>query len=98
MDLPEGGPDDPPDRATVSGLGNRNNDTFAEVLRTEGVRVDPGSLALLDRLADRGPPMAVVSSSRNAPAVLTAAGPAATNCCPTAPTTWSTTSPRSSGR
>lgn len=74
IDLPEGRPDDPPDRVTVRGLGNRKNDTFAEVLRAEGVRVYPGSLALLDRLADTGVPMAVVSSSRNAPAVLSAAG------------------------
>lgn len=74
IELPEGEPDDPPDRKTVSGLGNQKNDTFAEVLRTEGVRIYPGSLALLDRLADDGVPLAVVSSSRNAAAVLTAAG------------------------
>ncbi|MDP3893401.1 HAD family phosphatase, partial [Nocardioides sp.] len=40
----------------------------------EGVQAFPGSLALLDHLADRRMPLAVVSSSVNAPAVLKAAG------------------------
>jgi HAD superfamily hydrolase (TIGR01509 family) len=44
------------------------------VLRTEGVTPYAGSVALLDALRERGMPMAIVSSSRNAPAVLEAAG------------------------
>ena len=74
IDLPEGRPDDGPDRLTMFGLGHRKNDVFAELMRTEGVRPYPGSVALLDWLADRHVPMAVVSSSRNAGAVLGAAG------------------------
>ncbi len=74
IDLPEGQPDDGPDRLTVAGLGNRKNELFAEVLSTEGVRTYPGSVALLDWLDGRGVPLAVVSSSRNATAVLDAAG------------------------
>jgi beta-phosphoglucomutase family hydrolase len=72
--LPEGHPDDGPDAETVAGLGNRKNAAFAEVLRTDGVQAYPGSVRLLDTLRDRGVPMAIVSSSRNAPAVLEAAG------------------------
>jgi beta-phosphoglucomutase family hydrolase len=72
--LPEGSPDDPPDAETVSGLGNRKNAVFASLLETEGVQPYPGSVRLLDRLRERDVPQAVVSSSRNAPAVLEAAG------------------------
>jgi beta-phosphoglucomutase family hydrolase len=72
--LPEGGSDDPADAETVCGLGNRKNDVFAAVLETEGVTPYPGSVAYLDQLATTGTQVAVVSSSRNAPAVLAAAG------------------------
>jgi len=72
--LPEGSPDDPSDALTVCGLGNRKNEAFGHVLRDEGVAPYPGSLALLDQLRASGMPMAIVSSSKNAPDVLDAAG------------------------
>lgn len=72
--LPEGAPSDPPEAETVCGLGNRKNDYFGKVLAEEGVTAYPGSMLLLDALQARGMPMAIVSSSRNAPAVLAAAG------------------------
>lgn len=72
--LPEGNPTDGPEDETVMGLGNRKNDYFARVLAEEGVQAYPGSVRLLDALRERGVPMAIVSSSRNAPAVLAAAG------------------------
>ena len=74
LELPQGDPSDDPGAETVCGLGNRKNDAFSDVLRTEGVTPYPGSVALLDALRERGMPMAIVSSSRNAPAVLEAAG------------------------
>lgn len=74
IELPEGRADDGPDRLTVLGLGHRKNALFAEMVRTEGVRAYPGSVALLDWLDDRRVPKAVVSSSRNAAVVLGAAG------------------------
>lgn len=74
IELPEGEPSDPPSAETVCGLGNRKNDAFTEVLRDEGVQAYPGSVAFLDFLASTGTAVAVVSSSRNAPAVLQAAG------------------------
>ena len=61
-------------RSPCAGLGNRKNDAFNEVLARDGVAPYPGSLALLDHLRDLGLPLAVVSSSANAPAVLAAAG------------------------
>ena len=58
----------------VRELGDRKNDAFNEVLERDGVTAYPGSVALLDHLRDLGLPLAVVSSSGNAPAVLEAAG------------------------
>lgn len=72
--LADGEPDDDANTETVCGLGNRKNAFFSSVLADEGVEPYPGSVALLDHLAERGVKMAVVSSSRNAPAVLAAAG------------------------
>jgi beta-phosphoglucomutase family hydrolase len=72
--LPDGDPSDESDALTVCGLGNRKNQTFESILATEGVEAYPGSRALVARLAERGLKQAVVSSSRNAPDVLTAAG------------------------
>jgi beta-phosphoglucomutase family hydrolase len=74
IELPYGSPDDPPSAETVCGLGNRKNDAFNAVLERDGVEAYPGSLALLDHLRTLGTPLAVVSSSANAPAVLDAAG------------------------
>ena len=72
--LPEGDPTDPPDALTVCGLGNWKNAAVNRLLETEGVEPYPGSVALLDHLDARGTRVAVVSSSRNAPGVLLAAG------------------------
>ncbi|WP_028645463.1 HAD family hydrolase [Nocardioides sp. URHA0020] len=55
-------------------LGDRKNDAFNQVLERDGVAAYPGSVLLLDHLRDLGLPLAVVSSSVNAPAVLAAAG------------------------
>ena len=77
IELPEGSDDDPGDQAegeeTVKGLGNRKDAAFAEALERDGVDPYPGSLWLVERLRERGTPMAIVSSSRNAPKVLAAA-------------------------
>ena len=72
--LPEGGPTDPGDALTVCGLGNRKNVMVNRLLDDEGIVAYPGSVELVDRLEALGVPMAVVSSSRNAPMVLEAAG------------------------
>ena len=74
IELPEGTPDDSPETETVCGLGNRKNLEFSRVLESDGVEAYPGSVRLLDDLADRSVAMAIVSSSRNAKSVLRAAG------------------------
>jgi beta-phosphoglucomutase family hydrolase len=72
--LPDGSPDDEAGTETVCGVGNAKNDAFITILRDDGVDPYPGSVALMDFLDARGVPMAIVSSSRNAPEVLRAAG------------------------
>lgn len=73
IDLPEGNPDDPPDSATVCGLGNRKNHMINDVLQSEGVEPYEGSIALVRELRRQGMKTAVVSSSQNCLAVLQAA-------------------------
>jgi beta-phosphoglucomutase family hydrolase len=73
IQLAEGTPSDSPQDETVCGLANRKNEFFVGLLREEGVRPYAGSLQLLDHLKERGTKIAVVTSSRNASAVLEAA-------------------------
>lgn len=72
--LERGASDDPPDRETAWGVGNRKDEIVNEVLRTDGVQAYPGSLALVHALRAAGVRLAVVSSSKNCAAVLRAAG------------------------
>lgn len=72
--LPEGHPDDPPGDDTVAALGNAKNAAFQQVLRADGIAAFPGSVRFLDEARAAGKQVAVVSSSRNAPEVLAAAG------------------------
>jgi beta-phosphoglucomutase family hydrolase len=74
IELPEGGPDDPARAETVHGLGNRKDQLVNQVIATEGVRVFPGSVPLLERLRAEGFKIAVVTSSQNRARVLDAAG------------------------
>jgi len=73
IDLADGDPSDDADALTICGLGNRKNQMFESILATDGVEAYPGSRALVERLAELGLKQAVVSSSRNAPDVLTSA-------------------------
>ena len=72
--LADGAATDPPGHGTVCALGNRKNELFGTVLRRDGIAPYPGAVAVLDHLDRLGTPTAVVSSSRNAPEVLRAAG------------------------
>ncbi|NUT70059.1 HAD-IA family hydrolase [Pseudarthrobacter sp. C4D7] len=59
---------------TGFGLGRWKNGLFLEHLRQDGAQSYPGTLQLLQSLSDAGVPTAVVTASRNAAAVLDAAG------------------------
>ncbi|MGX9898819.1 HAD family hydrolase [Arthrobacter sp. SA17] len=71
--LPEGPADDDPANETVQGLGNRKNLVFNEIVAA-GVEPYEGSVRFIEAALEHGLKLAVVSSSRNAPAVLEAAG------------------------
>ena len=70
--LPEGPADDAPTNETVQGLGNRKNAIFNQIVDTRGVEPYPGSVKFINAALELGLKVAVVS--RNAPAVLKAAG------------------------
>ena len=72
--VPDGAPDDAPERETVRGLGNRKQSLFHDVLASEGVDVIPGTVEVVRHLRGLCVRTAVVSSSRNCTAILDAAG------------------------
>jgi len=74
IDLPDGSPDDGPDRETIVGLGNRKNQLVLQMIHDQGVEPYPGSVRYLQAVSDAGLPRAVVSSSTNCHDVLVAAG------------------------
>ncbi|CAN5429459.1 beta-phosphoglucomutase family hydrolase [soil metagenome] len=74
IELPLGRPEDRPGDWTVHGLAARKNQHFLELLSVEGVRTFAGTTALLQRLRDAGTPLGLVTASRNAGALLQAAG------------------------
>lgn len=74
IDLPRGEPDDPTDRETVCGLGNRKNERFLELLDDQGVEPLEGAVAWIRHARRNGYRTAVVTSSRNGRRVLEAAG------------------------
>lgn len=59
---------------SIWGIGNRKNRVFADLLAAGGIDPYPGTVRLLDRLRESEAPIGLVSSSRNAEAVITAAG------------------------
>ncbi|WP_055489227.1 HAD family phosphatase [Streptomyces sp. TP-A0356] len=74
IQLPEGDPDDPPDRGTVHGLGNRKNALLLELIRTRGVEAYDGTIRYVEAARAEGLRTAVVSSSANCRDVLKSIG------------------------
>jgi beta-phosphoglucomutase family hydrolase len=72
--LPEGGPDDGPDKETIYGVGNRKNDEVARRIQQDGVQVFDGSLRYLQAVEQAGLRRIVVSSSANTALVLRVTG------------------------
>ncbi len=73
IELPDGRPEDPPSEETVSGLGNRKNEYFHELLESEGVETYADAVEQLEAWRKEGMKTAVVTSSRNGRHVLEAA-------------------------
>jgi beta-phosphoglucomutase family hydrolase len=74
IDLPEGSPDDPPGKATITGLSERKNALVLEKLRENGVELYDGSVRYVRAAREAGLRTAVVSSSANTVQILDAAG------------------------
>ncbi len=72
--IPPGTPDSPAHEISHHGLGNRKDALVSAVLQSEGVEVYQGSIRFLHHVRRQGIRTAVVSSSRNCRAVLSAAG------------------------
>ena len=73
ISLPEGSEDDPPESDTVHGLGNRKDQLFLHLIRTQGVQTYEGSVRYLHAAKAAALKVAVVTSSRNCGEVLRAA-------------------------
>jgi beta-phosphoglucomutase family hydrolase len=71
--LPEGAGDDPPEAETVHGLGNRKDQLFLHLIRTNRVEPYEGSVRYLHAARDAPLKLAVVTSSKNCSEVLRAA-------------------------
>ncbi|MBN2520530.1 MAG: beta-phosphoglucomutase family hydrolase [Bacteroidales bacterium] len=72
--LPFGSPDNPPDKETICGLGNKKNDEFNKILKRDGAEVYQSTIELIKELKNAGIKIGVASSSKNCLAVLEAAG------------------------
>ncbi|MGY5850277.1 trehalose-phosphatase [Salegentibacter sp. F14] len=74
IDIPEGTPDDPPERTSVHGLGKRKNQIFREVIQKDGVQVYDDAAKMIERWKKQNIRLAVISSSRNCKYILEKTG------------------------
>jgi beta-phosphoglucomutase family hydrolase len=72
--LPEGGPDDPPDAATIQAIATRKNEMVLKELEEHGVEIYPGSVRYLRAVKEAGLATAVVTASANGATVIAAGG------------------------
>ena len=74
IDLPEGSPDDGPDRNTVYGVGNRKNELLQKAITDDGVTVFDDARHYFEAAREAGLHRIVVSSSANTADVLRVTG------------------------
>jgi beta-phosphoglucomutase family hydrolase len=74
IDLPEGSPDDDPEKDTVNGVGNRKNVLLVKRIHEDGVQVFEDARRYLEHARDAGLRRIVVSSSANTRDVLHVTG------------------------
>lgn len=72
--LPEGGPDDSPNAATVAAIAARKNEMVLRELDENGVEIYAGSVRYLRAVKEAGLRTAVVTASANGEKVIEAAG------------------------
>ncbi|MFO7813640.1 MAG: trehalose-phosphatase [Pelovirga sp.] len=73
IELAEGSSDENPDRETIRGLGKRKNSYFQQELKEKGAQTYQTTVDLIDQLRKAGIKTAIISASKNARTVLTAA-------------------------
>jgi trehalose-phosphatase len=73
IDLPYGSPEDPTDKETICGLGNRKNQLFRRKIQEHGAEIYPAAVKFIRSLREKGIKTAVVSSSKNCGDILEAA-------------------------
>lgn len=74
INIPFGEPEDEPGKETVCGLGNRKNEVFNQVLKTDGVGLYDSTIKLIEELLARGARVGVATSSKNCVLILEKAG------------------------
>jgi trehalose 6-phosphate phosphatase len=74
IELPRGDIDDPPEKETVCGPGNRKNRLFREMLAERGAERYESTVTFVRRLREAGIATGVISASKNCREVLEAAG------------------------
>ena len=72
--LPFGNPSDPPDKETITGIGNKKNQLFRQLFKEEGAEVFDSSVRLVKKLKENGIKVGVASSSKNCQAILKSVG------------------------
>ncbi len=70
IDLPFGAPEDPPERESVCGLGNRKNAHFNRIIENAGVLVYDSTIALIRNLRAHGVRIGLATSSKNSAVIL----------------------------
>jgi alpha,alpha-trehalase len=74
ISLNYGDPDDPPEKNTICGLGNKKNLAFNQILQEEGVKVFDSTVTLIKKAISIGMKIGIISSSKNCEMVLKKAG------------------------
>jgi alpha,alpha-trehalase len=70
IQLPYGNPDDEPGKHTISGLGNRKNRIFLELINKDKIHVFEDTITKIKLWRIQGLKTAVISSSKNCRAIL----------------------------
>jgi trehalose 6-phosphate phosphatase len=74
IELPFGEPSDPALKETVCGLGNRKNEIYRELVKTDGVGIFDPTVEFIKALRDRKQKIGLMSSSKNTRDIIRIAG------------------------
>jgi trehalose 6-phosphate phosphatase len=74
IELPFGDPSDPPSTETICGLGNRKNEIYRELVKTDGVGIFDPTVQFIKALRSRNMKIGLMSSSKNTRDIIRIAG------------------------